>query len=324
MKKSIADALKNHFKAYDIPKICTKLGLEEGTEDEAFRSKSSYIYKRLKQCDKTQIIKILEAININYGIDLLPENQYAYTVTAVTRKEITKLLRDGFNFKDFFNTRIYVKWNGELEEYDFLKRICDVDLIKPIDSRFITFKAELYQHRIRNNDWNDSYFFEDDRLPYKNSSQEQFFKIICEILHPEVRDESGDWKDLKSLIASILKNDGFEFVEINKISGYSVFGIQEIHFLDNYSIYTPGLQKIQKSTNSNYIRKQIELAMNSDSPSSVTIGKSKELIETTCKYILDSLNISYSPSTSKLSDLNKLVRNELKLKEMQIIHQFKV
>ncbi|MCQ2019417.1 hypothetical protein [Clostridium butyricum] len=43
VKLSLADALSQE-KAYNLPSLCKKYGLDDGEEDEAFKSKRNYIF----------------------------------------------------------------------------------------------------------------------------------------------------------------------------------------------------------------------------------------------------------------------------------------
>ncbi|MFT6089305.1 hypothetical protein [Sulfitobacter sp.] len=46
LRAELASAIAN-FKSYDVPSICTRIGLSEGSEEEAFRSKFKYAQKRI-------------------------------------------------------------------------------------------------------------------------------------------------------------------------------------------------------------------------------------------------------------------------------------
>ncbi|MEU8205878.1 hypothetical protein [Streptosporangium sp. NPDC049046] len=55
LRSSIASALATTFKSYELPQACEALGLESGTEDEAFRSKHRYVMARLRQRSLTEL-----------------------------------------------------------------------------------------------------------------------------------------------------------------------------------------------------------------------------------------------------------------------------
>ena len=46
LRTSLVGAISD-FKAYDVPGICSRIGLANGTEEEAYSSKNKYVSKRL-------------------------------------------------------------------------------------------------------------------------------------------------------------------------------------------------------------------------------------------------------------------------------------
>ena len=58
MKNLIVDELYN-YSAYELPNICSSIGLGEGTGDEAFKSKRKYVSSRINSLNKNEVISIL-------------------------------------------------------------------------------------------------------------------------------------------------------------------------------------------------------------------------------------------------------------------------
>lgn len=312
MKEQIVKVLHDSFKAYEIPNVCCELGLSEGEEEEAYRSKNVYVRTRLKGKNKREILAILPRINELTGYELLPEKRYSYEISNVTKRDIAKVLIDGEpNPSDFFGDFPFIiKWNGEIGELEFIKRICDTSKIPVEDKRCNSFDEEYYRHRVRNDDWEDSYFFTDDRLPYKNASTSEIIRILCEIFHPEVRNENGYWREIKASIGCLLEKDGFEFCEKDSISGCPVYGIRRITFLDLNMPHDVGLRKIEGAIGSEHIKNEVKKALEfASSDSMLAIGLAKEIVETTCKYILKELNVDYS--NKDFPALSKLTREKL-------------
>ena len=109
------------------------------------------------------------------GEELLPEKRYKYIITNVTKRDVSKVLIDGIvDQSDVLGIcPIHrIRWNGEIEEIEFIKRICDIDSITFKDTRCKSFEEEYQRHRVLNDDWDDNSFFTDERLPYKNSTDE--------------------------------------------------------------------------------------------------------------------------------------------------------
>ena len=55
IKILMADLVAEHFKAYDLPNLCVRLGLESGTESEAMSSKRMFMSKRLAGLDEARL-----------------------------------------------------------------------------------------------------------------------------------------------------------------------------------------------------------------------------------------------------------------------------
>ena len=317
MKEQIVTVLHDSFSAYELPNVCLELGLSPGTASEAMKSKYVYTRTRISGKSRDYVLEILPKIKELTGAELIPEKKYSYEISNVTRKEIAKILSAGIaDPDDFYEFGIIykIRWNGDISEIDFLKKLCDISTIPVLDTRCRSFEEELYRHRIQNDDWPDDYFFLDERLPFKKASTDQLLHIICWIFHPEVRDESGCWDKVKNAIGDAIRHDGFEFFEKSVISERPVFGIRRITFLEEADVYQSGLEKIRDTIDSEYIRKEVKQAIDSAcSDSYYTIGKAKELVETTCKYILDNMCISYEGLN--FGALTKKTRKELRIEK---------
>jgi very-short-patch-repair endonuclease len=65
LREAIAEALAEE-KAYNLPEICTALGLEPGTEEEAFSSKRSYVRKRIISKSLSDLVDLGEKLLERY------------------------------------------------------------------------------------------------------------------------------------------------------------------------------------------------------------------------------------------------------------------
>ena len=313
MKNKIIHKLYN-FSAYELPNVCESIGLEPGENSEAFQSKKRYVSNRIQGLNKQELINVLKQLSDRYDINLIPEESYSYTISKVTKRDVKNLIINGFDIEDFFEFKtVFVSWHGLLDEIEFIERICDINKIKVIDSRFKSFKDEYKYHREIAKDYKSDYFFESDRLPFKNSDTQTFLRIICEMFHPEVRNKNEHWGELKNNIETLINADGFEFYVADKISGREVFGVRKITFLSDDEIINSGINRILEVVNTEYIRKQVKNLMTSlQEDSTATIGKCKELVETACKYVLFELHIQFS-ETEDLIQLYRKVSNVLGL-----------
>ena len=104
---------------------------------------------------------------------------------------------------------------------------------------------------------------------------------------------------------------GTNYMHQIKISGFAVYSPRKITFLSNE--YVEQIKEVASKIDNNYLRKNINLLQKSiKDNSSVAIGKAKELLETTLKYIAEERNVEIQKNPS-LTNLDKEVRQNLKL-----------
>lgn len=138
-------------------------------------------------------------------------------ISEVTRRDIIDYI-----------TASGISWSGRLEEQVFLGRLYDLEKLPSRDSRFPTASGDIWQHRINNNDWEDNWFFYDDRFNLLRSSDDEFLRLLCEVVHPVVRPDIDAVNSLVSEFNRRLVNDGWELFQKNQISGHPVFGARQI------------------------------------------------------------------------------------------------
>ncbi|OIN56230.1 phospholipase D-like domain-containing protein [Arsenicibacter rosenii] len=95
--------------ANNLPTICTGYGLEEGTTEEAFRSKRNYIYKRISYLDNLQILEIGRKMIGKY-----PESKLDNLVLQYFDLDKLEVISEFENIKDFIlreiNKAKYTIW----------------------------------------------------------------------------------------------------------------------------------------------------------------------------------------------------------------------
>ena len=308
IKNRIIEALYN-YNANELPSICVALGMEEGTVEEAFRSKKSYIRKRLFSYDKRKIEILLEKLSNQLDINLYPNKVYSYKLTEITIRDIIDILINGIH-PDGENGYI-INWHGILDEWEFISKACNLDKIPPIYG-YNSFKEEYQKHRINNYDYDDDWFFTDKRFPFQKGPDSDILNIICFMFHPLVR------KDVKEIdcsmiydsINNLINTDGFELYVTKQISGRDVFGWRKIQQKPN-SFNIQITNNIKEKLSSKYINGQIDVMVtNIDNNPNVAIGKAKELIEAILKRILEECGVPYEKNI-KLPKLDKKVRDLL-------------
>jgi hypothetical protein len=222
-------------------------------------------------------------------------------ITDLTKREIV----DTLNLEG-------ILWNGRLDESAFLERLYKLAEMRSTDGRFKNAAGDIWQHRVRNSDWEDDWVFHDSRFQLLNGDDETFLRFLCETVHPVVRNDKDEIKKLLSLYNDNLKHDGYELYESGYISGRPVFGFRETAL--SSSIHLNAIrQTVEKKVDALYISQQIvrmEAAVSSDAD--LAIGTAKELIETSCKTILSDRGIAVDKNWD-LPQLVKTTAKELKL-----------
>jgi len=222
--------------------------------------------------------------------------------SELTKRDILDLLSEALTLDAF-------SYFGRLDEVSFLSRIFDLEELPTNDSRYPDMYGDIRQHTILNDDWDKDWAFYDPRLNIKRDNK-IFKKFIEEIFHPVVLDQKSEWKNYLESINNILKFDSIRLIATEQVSGrpiYKMVSMNNLRLVNEYST------QLKNKFSSEYIDSQVNLMLeNIESNPNVAIGKSKELLESCAKTILDELNVSYDKKL-EMMPLMKLVLKELKL-----------
>lgn len=158
-------------------------------------------------------------------------------ITGVTRRDIFDLFKKGIT-EDNWLTRetIYYPYYGRFEIVDFLKRLYNLADWESQDSRVDNAEEEITMHTY-NGDYPDDWIFEDERFQLFDGEDNILLNFICEVFHPEVRDENGAWERYLEKINTLLNEDGYEIVATSKLSGRDVFSWRT--YIKKPSMYIP-------------------------------------------------------------------------------------
>lgn len=196
------------------------------------------------------------------------------SITDVTRNAIVdELILSG------------VSWAGRMEEPTFLGRLYPVNDLPSYDNRFRTAAEDIWQHRVNNpHDWPDDWIFDDPRFGLAAGDDETFLNFLAETVHPRVRPDAEEARRLAESYNRHLRPDGYELIAVSEISGRPVYAAHGV-----LSVPT-SLREVERATigDRSYLARQITRMETSieDDPE-LAIGTAKELIETTCKTILE-------------------------------------
>jgi hypothetical protein len=91
-----------------------------------------------------------------------------------------------------------------------------------------TAYLDIWQHRIRNQDWSGDWVFTDSRFDLLYGPDDPFLKFLAETVHPIVRPDSEKASEIVDEYNSHLAIDGWELYVVREISKRPVFGYRRI------------------------------------------------------------------------------------------------
>lgn len=151
-------------------------------------------------------------------------------ITEITRRDIFDLFQKGYVESSWLldDQHVFYPYYGRLSEIDFLKKIYPLDKMPSSDNRFENAEGDIWQHTVNNDDWESGWVFSDDRFELLKGNDSILLDFLCVVFHPENRLEQGYWKSYLDKINNILRADGYELYESDKISQRSVYSWRKI------------------------------------------------------------------------------------------------
>lgn len=116
-----------------------------------------------------------------------------------------------------------VSWAGRLNDDDFLARLYNLTSLPTHDHRYSNAGGDIFQHRVRNKDWDDDWVFYDSRFNLLRAPSADFLKFLCETVHPVVRPSHDEVTALVQVYNDALATDGWQIVEGSTVSGRSIY-----------------------------------------------------------------------------------------------------
>jgi hypothetical protein len=137
------------IKAYSLPAVCERYGLESGTSEEAFSSKNRYVMSRLERLSDAKVLGVAKLV-----VEDFPDDQL--------RAAIEQLDKDGHIVSDI--TRHHLaealdecSLNGKRDLLDMLRKHWPViDQASSVHETFWTLADGIERHVLRNDDWSNS------------------------------------------------------------------------------------------------------------------------------------------------------------------------
>ena len=279
MTKALCDLVASAIaeeKSYNVPAICRRYGLADGTQDEAFKSKLKYVSSRMKQLSPGRVLELAKAVQEdtpNYALgELLAkiDERGHTTITELTRRRIVTAI-DG------------IPLSGTLPELEFLGKIWPLgEMSAPAGSREQTMRDHLIQHRNRNEDMDTRDVLE--ALEIYVCSQAKLFRFLEWLVDPLTR-EPPDQFDLVARINRHLMVDGFSFKEVGLLSGSPRFAVRPL--TDGTTPADNEIGKTLAAFNATEIHARWQEALkrrSTDPRAAITLART--LLEDTCKWII--------------------------------------
>jgi eukaryotic-like serine/threonine-protein kinase len=193
-----------------------------------FKCLASDLNDRYQSCE--EILKLLQSPTLeNIQTNSILSNR----LTEITREAIFEYLIDLHEYEahhymdepplQYQEPEKVFYYSGKRDELFFLKRLYKLENMPSVDHRFKTFEEEIQQHIINNNDYRYGWVFNDERLGLKKGNDETLLKFLCEMFHPTIRSDKAGWQNVLGHINELIREDGYETYESEKISGRAIY-----------------------------------------------------------------------------------------------------
>ena len=287
----VADALCP-TKAYSLPAVCERYGLDPGESEEAFSSKRQYVLRRLEKLSDEKVLALAKDVvrdfpddELQAAIELLEKD--GRLVSNLTRRHLAEAL-DEFSLA------------GKLELLELLRKHWpSIDQISSYRDPFETLADDIYRHAVRNDDWASSEILEG--TGFLTCSRAKLFQFLHDVLHP-VRRDHEEQEQIVARLNPILRRDGYFLAPSGRVSGYPVYAAQEttasgVQPADE--LISQALISFDESGVHHAWQKALDRRA-TDPEGAITAAKT--LLETVCKHIIDEAGASYGENV----DLPKL------------------
>lgn len=306
LRNILADVIARE-KAYNVPALCVRLGLEAGEESEAMRSKFRYASARLSSVAGDRLVAIAELLleeEHDFGLAELVAKVSEAGTSAVTELTRRRLLA-GFDGEPLCT---------EYDEIEFLETIWPIaampgnqNNVSFDDIGFRSLKDDIFQHMRRNDDWTNRELLE--RLGLMTASRKLLFRFLEASVHPTAVDD-GVQRARVERINAHLQHDGYRLACTGSISGSAVFTVAA------HSIGSPADAAISSALqrfDPDLIHGRWTAALDRrshDPAGAITLART--LLEDVCRWLLDELG-EPAPDQDDLPALYRKLAKALKL-----------
>lgn len=307
IRECLISALSD-VKAYDVPSVCRRFGLADGTEREAFASKYKYVSTRVRDVSGKRVLQIAreyltehDNFRLAEAVQIFDENQEPL-ITELTRRRIMALLKTGALVT-------------EIEELEFFQKLWPIGSIHcqtdPSDYQWRSFEEALIQHTMRNDDWDNVDVLK--AVGFPAMSRHEVSRFLVALVDPMMQKPERQ-AQLVSGLNDLLKHDGYLLIEAGKISGSPRYRVgRQLAGAPSDEAISDTLQALTPEE----IHARWEKAMerrSSDPQGAITLART--LLEDVCKWILMEAGETYQEKDDlpalyrKLSKVLKLAPDD--------------
>ncbi len=287
-------------KAHYLPSVCERYGLEPGTNDEAFSSKTRYVMKRLEKLSDEEVFHIAKKVVADFPDDKLQAaieliDKEGHLVSDISRQHLAEAL-DAWPL------------SGKNDLHEMLRKHWKIDGSSS-EILFGTFADEITQHMLRNDDWSNADLLR--KVGFHTCSQALLFQFLEDVLHP-IRRSRDEQAQIVAALNPILRRDGYCLLAGKPISGYPTYKVTEITATGAQpadALISQTLSSFDESGVHHVWQKALN-RRTSDPEGAITVAKT--LLETVCKHIIDEAKETYSDN----DDLPKLYAKAAELMQL--------
>lgn len=217
LRRLVASAISD-AKAYDVPALCRRLGLADGSEQEAYGSKFMYAQKRLAELDAPRVLDVARAL-LTENPDFALTEQVA-KLDEIGGAEVTSLTRR--RLMALFDVRPLCM---EMEVLELISSLWPIASMPPphYNGR-ASLEDDIIKHTIANDDWSNKELLE--ALGFMSCSRAQLFRFLEAVTAPDAQPPEAQ-KVLAKEIDDLLVHDGYTLAIAGKISGSPRYAVRE-------------------------------------------------------------------------------------------------
>lgn len=220
IRQGLAEALAVHVKAQNLPATCLSLGLRDGTGEEAFRSKRSYVRDRVKALQPEELLAVAKKVAERFedaSLEALLDEHLVPVerrISELTRRKVLAAL-DGV-------VPLFGELGARTLEENLSVLAPDWDR-KSETSGWETLRDDVDQHYLRNDDWSNSELLKN--CGALSRSQDRFLELLERVLHPLCH-QGHEQEALAEVLDALLKLDGYRVIAVGEESGHLVYGVR--------------------------------------------------------------------------------------------------